>query len=323
MAWRSSKVRPVASNHDLAIRPLGLGEIIDRAVALTVRHFRPLFLWMLLVQAPAVAASRLQLAGAGEVLAHLDDAAAALESLRALGRASAWIVGLLFLLQVAASAICAAIVAPSLGAPVPPAPLARRVTTVATAALASLALFVVLPAAGAVPGLVLLSQARSALSWVGALALLVAGAAIAFVFAVLWTLLVPAVAAVEGRPHFAAVRRSFALMRSSPGVPYGERPALRASLVLFATFAIALAVNLIVGVPRGIIGRLSGGSALLPAPLSLWAELPLGLFEAIATAALQPFSLVAVAVLYFDRRARREGLDLERFAAELEAGGPR
>jgi hypothetical protein len=323
MAWRSSKVRPVASNHDLVIRPLGLGEIIDLAVALTVRHFRPLFLWMLLIQAPAIAASRLQLAGAGEVLANFDDAAAALESLRALGRTSAWVVGVLFLLQVAASAICAAIVAPSLGASVPPAPAARRVATVATAALASLALFVVLPAAGAVPGIVMLSQAEGALAWVGALALLVGGAAIAFVFAVLWTLLVPAVAAIEGRPHFAAVSRSVALMRSSPGLPYVERPALRASLVLFATFAIALAVNLIVGVPRGIIGRLSGGSAFLPAPLSLWAEIPLGVFEAVATAALQPFSLVAVAVLYFDRRARREGLDLERFAAEVEAGGTR
>lgn len=313
----------MASNRDLAIRPLGLGEIIDRAVALSVRHFRPLFLWMLLIQAPSMAASRLQLAGVGEVLANFGDAEASLESLKALGRTSLWIVGVLFLLQVAASAICAAIVAPSLGVTVGPASAPRRVATVATAALASLALFALLPAAGAVPGLLLLSQAEGAVAWAGALALLLGGAGIALLFTVLWTLLVPAVAAIEGRPHFAAVRRSVALMRSTPGLPYLERPALRASLVLFATFAIALAVNLIVGVPRGIIGRLSGGSALLPAPLSPWAELPLGIFETVATAALQPFSLVAVTVLYFDRRARREGLDLERFAAEVEAGEPR
>ena len=322
MAWRSSKVRPTASNRDLAIRPLGLGEIIDRAVALTVRHFRLLFLWMLPIQAPAIAASRLQLAGAGDVLANFNDAAAALDALKALGRASLWIAGGLFFLQVAASAACAAIVAPSLGGDVAPAPPLRRVAAIASAALASLTLFVAVPALGALPGLLMLSHARSALAWASALALFVGGAGIAFVLVVLWTLLVPSVAAIEGRPHFAAVRRSMALMRSTPGLPYAQRPALRASLVLFATFAIAIAVNVIVGVPRGIIGHLAGGSALLPVALSPWAEIPLGLFETAGSAALQPFSLVAVTVLYFDRRARREGLDLERFAAELEAGAP-
>jgi hypothetical protein len=107
-------------------------------------------------------------------------------------------------------------------------------------------------------------------------------------------------------------------MRSVPGLPLAERPAIRASLVLLATFAIALAVGVVVGVPRGILGRLSGGSLLQPAALPLAAEVPLLLFETAATAALQPFSLVATVVLYFDRRARREGLDLEAFAREVE-----
>jgi hypothetical protein len=40
-------------------------------------------------------------------------------------------------------------------------------------------------------------------------------------------------------------------------------------------------------------------------------------FEVLALAALRPFGLVAVAVLYFDRRARRVGLDLERWARSL------
>ena len=315
-------MRPAASNRDLAIRPLGLGEIIDRAIALTVRHFGVLFLWMLPFQAPAIAASRLQLAGAGEVLASFDDAAAALASLKGLALASLWEVGALFLLQVAASAACAAIVAPSLGAIVAPGGALRRAATVASAALASLALFLTVPLLGALPGLLLLARARSLAAWIAALALFLGGAGVAFLRVVLWTLLVPSVAAVEGRPHFAAVRRSMALMRSTPGLPWTARPALRASLVLLATFAIALAVSLVVGVPRGIAGRLAGGSALLPAALSPWAEIPLGLFETIASAALQPFSLVAVSVLYLDRRARREGLDLERFAAELEGGAP-
>lgn len=316
-------MRPAASNRDLSIRPLGLAEIIDHAVALTLRHFRPLFLWMLLIQAPAIAVSRLQLAGLGEVVANLGDAAAALESLKALSRASIWILAAVFLLQIAATATCAIVVAPSLlsGAGVAVASPTRRAIAIPTAALASLAVFLLVPAAGAIPGLLLLAGARSTLEWGAATLLLLGGAALAFLVTVLRTLLVPAVAAIEGRPHFAALRRSFALMRSPPGLPLVERPAIRASLVLFASFAIALAVNVVVGVPRGIIGRLSGGSALLPATLSLWAEIPLGLFEAVASAALQPFSLVAVVVLYFDRRARREGLDLEAFAGAVEARG--
>jgi hypothetical protein len=324
MAWRSSKVRPAASNRDLVIRPLGLGEVVDRAVALTLRHFRPLFLWMLLLQAPAIAASRLQLAGAGEVLANFGDAAAALERLKELSRTSAWVVGALFLLQMGATALCAAVVAPSLvaGAGLQLPPWRRRAGAVSTAALANLLLFAVVPAVGALPGLVLLTRAESAAAWVASLALFLVGATAGFLVTVLRTLLVPAVAAIEGRPHFSALRRSAALMGSTPGLPFVERPAVRASLVLFATFAIAIAVNLIVGVPRGIASRLAGGSIFLPTAMPLWAEIPLGIFETVGSAALQPFSLVAVAVLYFDRRARREGLDLEAFAAEVEAGSP-
>jgi hypothetical protein len=324
MAWRSSKVRPAASNRDLAIRPLGLGEIIDRAVALTVHHFRPLFLWMLLFQAPAIALSRLQLAETGAVLTSLGDAPAALEALKSFSRTSAWVVAVLFVLQVAASARCAAIVAPSLGGPNARSPggSRRRAFAVVTAALANLLLFAVVPTLGALPGLWLLARARDVVAWVGALALFLGGSALAFLVVALRTLLVPAVAAIEGRPHFAALRRSHALMRSTPGLPWLDRPAVRASLVLLATFAIALAVNVVVGVPRGILGRIQGGSALLPATLSPWAEVPLAIFETAASAALQPFSLVAVAVLYFDRRARREGLDLERFAAAVEASTP-
>lgn len=315
-------MQPGASNRDLVIRPLGLGEIIDRAIALTVRHFRSLFLWMLLVQAPAIAISRFQLAELGTLAGSLGDAAAALDAVRSVARTSLWVLAAVFVLQLVATALCAAVVAPSLLADtgIAPPPRARRATATATAALSSLLVFLALPALGALPGLLLLGRAASTVAWALALALLAGGAAIGFVVALLRTLLVPAVAAIEARPHFSAIARSAALMRSPRGLPFVERPAVRASLVLLATFALALAVNVVVGVPRGIAGRLAGGSTLLPAALPLWAELPLVLFEAVASAALQPFSLVAVVVLYFDRRARREGLDLEAFAAEVERG---
>ena len=40
--------------------------------------------------------------------------------------------------------------------------------------------------------------------------------------------------------------------------------------------------------------------------------------SAVAAAAVQPFSLVAVVIFYFDRRARTEGLDLEIWADRLQ-----
>jgi hypothetical protein len=80
----------------------------------------------------------------------------------------------------------------------------------------------------------------------------------------------------------------------------------------------------VAGLPRALAARATGGGALglLPGALPLWLEIALGLVEAAASAALQPFSLVAVAVFYFDRRARTEGLDLERWARRLGEARP-
>jgi hypothetical protein len=112
-------------------------------------------------------------------------------------------------------------------------------------------------------------------------------------------------------------------MAPRPGAPFLERPGVRASLVLFATLVLALAVNGLAGIPRLVALRLQagpGGLTLLGAHLPLGVELVVSLLEAVAGAALQPFSLVAVAVFYFDRRARTEALDLEIWAERLEAG---
>jgi hypothetical protein len=151
------------------------------------------------------------------------------------------------------------------------------------------------------------------------LALAVAGSLALFLVAILRCLLAPVAAAVEALPGARAVARSARLMAPRPGTAFLERPGVRASLLLLATFLIALAVNGLAGIPRALASRAAGGGAigLLGGSLPLGAEIALGLFEAAASAALQPFSLVAVAVFYFDRRARTEGLDLERWARGL------
>ena len=314
----------MAPPRDLAIRPLGLGEVIDRAVALTRRHFRPLFLAMLVIEAPALALARVQQARTGELLAVLSDPARAAPALGPLGASFAELLAVLLVLQLAATAAAAAIVAPSLdprGVPAPPVP--RRVLAVVTSAAVQLAALVAAPALGGLPGLVLAARAEAPATRIVGLAAMVAGSLGLFLVALLRLVLVPAVAAVEGRGGVSAALRSSRLMTPRRRGRPVDRPGLRASLVLLATFLLALAVNGIAGVPRAVAARVAGTAGpldLLGGALPLGVEIPVSLFEAAATAALQPFSLVAVAVLYFDRRARTEALDAEIWAARLEGG---
>jgi hypothetical protein len=314
----------VADARDLAIRPLGLAEIVDRSVALTVRHFRALFVAMLVVQAPALALARLQSSGAVELAGALSDPASAATRLAALWPSLALLLGVLVVLQLMATAAAAAIVAPSLdprraaGRP----GTGRRVAAVATAALLHVAVLCAAPIVGALPGALLAGRAVSLPTAVAGVAAALAGGLLAFLAALLRLVLAPVAAAVEGAAGPWALARSSALMAPRPGMRLAERPGVRASLVLLATFVLALAVNGVATLPRAVAARLVGDAAplaMLGAGLPPAIELGLTLFEAVASAALQPFSLVAVAVFYFDRRARREALDAEAWAERLEA----
>lgn len=315
----------VPAPRDLSIRPLAAGEIIDRSIALTRRHFRALFAAVLAVEAPALALGRLQQARAAEALAVLVDparGAAARPGFAALS--AAWALALV-VLQLAATAIAAAIVAPSLDPSArPAASRPRRALAVATAGAVQIAALLVAPALGAAPGILLALRARGgATRWVGIGAALAGGIAL-LVVALVRLVLVPAIAAVEGRGGLGAALRSARLMAPVRGGRLLDRPGLRASLVLLGTFLLAGAASGIAGLPRAVAARFAGAAGplgLVGATLPLPLEVAISVFEAAATAAIQPFSLVAVAVLYFDRRARVEALDVDIWAARLEAEG--
>ncbi len=316
----------VAPPRDLTIRPLGVGAIIDRAVAVTLRHFGPLFVAMLLVQAPAFALLRVTSARTGDLLALLADPRAAAARASGLAGLAALVGAALALLQFLATAAVAALVAVSLaGAPAPGAPsVARRLTATLSASAWQLSALVLAPALGALPGLWLALRAGSDTTLLAGLVGALVGAVVLFLVALLRTVLAPAVAAVEGVGGLAALRRSWRLMAPRPGQPMGERPGLRASVLLLTTFVLALAVNGLASLPRLVAGQLAGGgpAGLLPGALPGGLELALALFETLAGAALQPFSLAAVAVFYFERRARLEGLDVALWVEGLRAAPP-
>jgi len=309
---------------DLSIRPLGLADVIDRTVAVCLRHFRALFLAMLLVQAPALFLAR-QLAGVIELLeaAAADPARAGPLLTRAL-LGLPWVFASLTALQLVATAAAAAIVRPALDPRRCPRPSRARaaLATAGTAALQVL-LLAAAPLLGALPGALLALRTHGIGTALAGSAGAVLGGVGLLVVVALRTALAPVVAAVEGRAGPAALARSYRLMAPRPGASFLERPGVRASLVLLATFVLALAVNSLAGIPRFLALRAQagpGGLALLGARLPLSLEIPIALLEAVAGAALQPFSLVAVVVFYFDLRARAEALDVEIWAERLEAG---
>jgi hypothetical protein len=309
------------SPRDLTIRPLAIGEVIDRAVALTIRHFKVLFLAMLVVQLPALAFYRTYAASLqqafGEALARPPAAFAGLAG------ASASFAALLAFLQLAATAAAAVVVAPSLLGRPPEASLAAlgrsllaRAWPIASSAALQMLLLVAAPAVGAVPGLLLAWRAGTAATRLVGLGAALLGAVVLLLGVLLRLVLAPAAAGVEGLPGFRALARSARLMAPGRGLSLEERPGLRASILLLATFLIALAANGLAGLPRAVAVIATGRSTLGTA-LPLAVDVGLAVFEALANAAVQPFSLVALAVFYFDRRARREGLDLELWADGL------
>ena len=306
---------------DLTARPLGLAEVIDRSIAVGLRHFRPLFVAMLVIQAPALVVAR-QLPGI-ELLSAASDPVRGAELLERGARALAIVLLALLTLQFLATAAAAVIVGPTLDprrAALRPTGM-RRLAAVATSTALMVVLLAAAPVAGALPGIALSMRAGSLPTAVaGAAGALVGGVGL-FVVAMLRLILVPAVAALEGCSGPAALVRSSRLMSPAPGSRFVARPGVRASIVLLAMFVLAVSVNALAGIPRMVALRAQGGGgglALLGAHLPLPLEIAVSLFEAVAGAALQPFSLVAVVVFYFDRRARRDGLDLEIWADRME-----
>ena len=302
--------------------------MIDRAVAAARLHFRPLFVAMLLLQAPALALARLaSVQATGLLLASADPRQAAERAPAALAAAGG-LLGALLLLQSVATAVAATLLSGSLA---PGSATPGRTGRGGTAWLPLLAaaagtglllqlLLVLGTGLGMVPGLLLVVAARSSATALAGAAGAALGGLVLFTVVLLRTFLAPVAVAVEGLGPWGALRRSDRLMAPRPGQPVLERPGVRASLVLLTTFALMLAVNGLAGLPRAIAGSLAGGGPLpfLPGTLPLAVELGLSLFELVTGAALQPFPLAVSVVFYFERRARTEGLDLAAWTERLE-----
>jgi hypothetical protein len=322
------------------LRPLGLGEIIDRSATFWRKHLKHLFLlsfgFNLLTY---ILTKSLQLA-MRSTLAMLQGAtkgegdmeAALLGYGQFLLMTAGMLVATFWLYWLSTLVVSRYVVPAQLGEPVAPAEGVRRglnrLGTFTGAYALSLLwavganLLMVLPgglvsvAGGAMlalssaPGL---RMAGGIVLVVGILLVMLGGLAGLLWYLLRFSLLGP-VLAMEELSAVRAFRRSGELLsgRVEPG--FLGRVRVRAMILVTVVSAILLAVSILSGMPALIV-QFAYGNPLDPMnanPVPQALLVPAELLQVMGQAVFSPLGLVFYALMYLDLRVRREGLDLER-----------
>lgn len=294
-----------------ALRPLGLGEIIDTAFKIYVRHWRSLMLLVAAVVIPAGVIESLLLADAlpDDLVQSLGDPNVVPdeETLEAAFRFLRLATAAAFVQAVAAILANAGTVRAVADVYLGNAPDWRESLGVAfrrlAAVLGTVLLIVVALAAISVAAWLLISfTALSASGRLGGLGILgMLGWLVLIVWlGVSWVAAIPTLIIERVRPS-EALSRSFSLVRGR----------------WWPTFGTLLVILLIVTVISGIATRVIG--AFLPEPAGAPAGAVITIAIAIATT---PFTVSALAVLYFDLRTRKEAFGLTHLATDIGALPP-
>jgi hypothetical protein len=149
---------------------------------------------------------------------------------------------------------------------------------------------------------------------VGGALLIGLGLLVATLWYVLRFMVTAQVLAAEDVGALTALRRSNALVSGRIGAGFVDRVKIRATILLTAIIAIRLVVQLMASVPGMIIAVAFGKNGVTELPQGLM--VPAELISTLAEAAFGPLYLAFTAFFYLDMRVRREGLDLL-----LRAGG--
>jgi hypothetical protein len=153
-----------------------------------------------------------------------------------------------------------------------------------------------------------------------------------------WPLLAMTLPAMadEGVTGTAALRRSAELTRHNPRRRLLASPIVKILAVVVVTSAMSVLVSMVLQLPVAVVQgvalmRRAASGEDVPAWISSfsWLQVPLRCLASLAVSAVAVYSSFAMALLFFDLRARREGGDLWRAiagmtgAAAPAAGGPR
>jgi hypothetical protein len=151
---------------------------------------------------------------------------------------------------------------------------------------------------------------------IGGLILSLLGGLAAFLWYFLRFALLAPVFAVEDLSVLGTFRRSGALISGRVAPGFMGRVKVRAMILFTAVSGIIIAVTLIFSLPswivRGAYGQLTDPAAAAAHPIPQAILVPVELFQVVGQSIFIPFALVFSALFYLDMRMRREGLDLGR-----------
>jgi hypothetical protein len=158
---------------------------------------------------------------------------------------------------------------------------------------------------------------------VGGILLVSLGMLAAFLWYFLRFALLAPVFAMEDLSAMQAFRRSGQLISGRVAPGFMGRVKVRAMVLFTAVSGILVAVTLIFSLPAWIVraayGHLSDPSAAATHPIPQAILVPVELFQVLGQSVFMPLALVFCAMFYLDMRMRREGLDL---GLRLDASRP-
>jgi hypothetical protein len=146
-----------------------------------------------------------------------------------------------------------------------------------------------------------------------------------------WPLLAMALPAMadEGVTGTAALRRSAELTRHNPRRRWLTSPIVKVLALALVTMAISALVSMVLQLPVAVVQgvtlmRRAAAGEDLPGWMSgfRWLQVPLRCLASLTVSAVTLYSSFAMALLFFDLRARREGDDLRRAIAGMTGAGP-
>jgi hypothetical protein len=329
---------PAPAFEQLALSPLGAGDLLDRTVRLYRRHFTTLIRAAAPPVIVAAAGSVLWTVGWREgALAEESGALALYVTMAVVGFVLILFGNFCFLL-VMGGASRNLVLHLLRGEPVSAAAIYRNVRSRFWGLVGALLLIGMLAGLIAVP-LMLILLLAVALAMTGVLAVTgpesVFGVVVAVVLSFGLTLgtlfvfflvmgrvaYVPQVMLVEGRGVFDSLSRSISLARGNV-----RRLTAMFLFTLFATYSVLMLLVL----PLGWLGWLQGLNpiTLNEADLPLWYSLAQQVVTQTASILLAPVWMLGLSLLYVDERVRHEGYDIELMAAqrlgempELPGGG--
>ncbi|MFP2934362.1 hypothetical protein ACLESO_56455 [Pyxidicoccus sp. 3LG] len=331
------------------LRPLAMGEMIDRAATFWRGHLKSLFILSFgfsLVNYIATKSTVLSIQRLAPSLYGPDAQARAQQDPTAiLGDASAsmglWAVLVVFLFWsywLATLAAARYVVSAQLGEPVQPVEGLRRalsrVGTLTGAYFFAMAWGVLMTVLMLAPGALFGGMAAAA-SVMGsntlAIVLVVVAVPLAIlglIGAMLWFflrfLLLPPVLAMEDLGAWETFKRSGELLSGRVGPGFLGRVVVRAMILYTVVSFILISVQLVSGIPSWLVmapyGSPFDAGTMARTPQLLL--VPAELIQVVAQSCFSPIYFVFCSLFYLDMRVRREGLDLERRLEGTPASPP-